>query len=465
MRKAILKRFILVLLTALCMNSVIFYVASSRMLLNTTRREMTYTIKALDSILDYNGNLMEQMNRLEHYTARDTSRVTLIGPDGTVLTDSDADADALDNHLEREEVEQAIKNGEGYSRRYSQTLKKNLLYVACRSEHSDMILRMSVPYAGMREYLPMLLPAAVISFLLALACSLVVTKRFVDSVTRPLRDISKEMLKVKGDYTELHFERCQYPEINVIIETTMKMSQNVKNYLNRIEREKQIRQEFFSNASHELKTPITSIQGYAELMESGMVTDETMKLDFIHRIKKEAQNMSGLINDILMISRLEAKEAEVPVSEVRLSVLLEEITDSLKPAAAEGQVFLHVDCQPICIQANPQQMKELFGNLMSNAVKYNRPGGQVWVTVRETDGELTVRVRDNGMGIPKESLDRIFERFYRVDKGRSRKQGGTGLGLSIVKHIVNYNHGSIQVTSKLDEGTEFTVKIPISSEK
>ena len=226
-----------------------------------------------------------------------------------------------------------------------------------------------------------------------------------------------------------------------------------------------IRQEFFSNASHELKTPITSIQGYAELLESGMIQDESTKADFASRIKKEAVRMTGLINDILMISRLEAKEAEVTFSDVRVSVLLEEIIDSLKPQAAEAQVFVHVDCQPLMIHANLQQMRELLTNLISNAIKYNRPGGQVWINIRETDGQMVIRVKDNGVGIPSDSLDRIFERFYRVDKGRSRKQGGTGLGLSIVKHIVNFYHGTIHVSSEPDMGSEFTVFLPMFPEK
>ena len=303
------------------------------------------------------------------------------------------------------------------------------------------------------------------SLLIAVVGSFIVTTRLVSSITKPLQDIAKEMLKVKGDYTELNFEHCQYPEINVIADTTMKMSKNVKDYLNQIEKERMIRQEFFSNASHELKTPITSIQGYAELLESGMIQDEATKADFASRIKKEAVRMTGLINDILMISRLEAKEAEVTFSDVRVSVLLEEIIDSLKPQAAEAQVFVHVDCQPLMIHANLQQMRELLTNLISNAIKYNRPGGQVWINIRETDGQMVIRVKDNGVGIPSDSLDRIFERFYRVDKGRSRKQGGTGLGLSIVKHIVNFYHGTIHVSSEPDMGSEFTVFLPMFPEK
>ena len=464
MRRAVLGRFILVLLAALCINSVIFYVSASHLLMRTTAQSLIYTLSSIDNLLDYDQSdqeLLRQTENLEDFTQRDESRLTLIRGDGTVAADSDAEAGEMDNHLQREEVRQALETGEGYTTRFSETLGQDMLYAACRSRHSDMILRLAVPYYGMQEFLPVLFPAVIVSFLAALGISVIFSRRFAYSVTKPLQDISKEMLKVRGDYGELHFDRYKYPEINVIADTTMKMSRNVKDYLNRIEKEKQIRQEFFSNASHELKTPITSIQGYAELLESGMIVDEEMKADFARRIKKEAENMTGLINDILMISRLEAKDAEVVFSQVRISVLLDDILDSLKPLAAQSQVFIHSDCQPISIEANPQQMKELLNNLITNAVKYNRPGGQVWIQIREKGDAMLIRVRDNGMGIPEDSLDRIFERFYRVDKGRSRKQGGTGLGLSIVKHIVSFYQGTIRVSSELDKGSEFVVELPL----
>ena len=468
MRRAVLGRFILVLLAALCINSVIFYVSASHLLMRTTAQSLIYTLSYIDNLLDYDQSdqeLLRQTENLEDFTQRDESRLTLIRGDGTVAADSDAEAGEMDNHLQREEVRQALETGEGYTTRFSETLGQDMLYAACRSRHSDMILRLAVPYYGMQEFLPVLFPAVIVSFLIALGISVIFSRRFAYSVTKPLQDISKEMLKVRGDYGELHFDQYKYPEINVIADTTMKMSRNVKDYLSRIEKEKQIRQEFFSNASHELKTPITSIQGYAELLESGMIVDEEMKADFARRIKKEAENMTGLINDILMISRLEAKDAEVVFSQVRISVLLDDILDSLKPLAAQSQVFIHSDCQPISIEANPQQMKELLNNLITNAVKYNRPGGQVWIQIREKGDAMLIRVRDNGMGIPEDSLDRIFERFYRVDKGRSRKQGGTGLGLSIVKHIVSFYQGTIRVSSELDKGSEFVVELPLVREK
>ena len=465
MRRAILQKFILVLFGALILNGLIFYMVGSRVILNSSTRDMLYMLEVLDGSLDYEGDLAETMKKLDPLMDGNNSRLTVIKMDGTVLADTQAQMDELDNHLDRKEVQDAIQTGSGYARRRSDTLNEGKLYVAYRSKNADVILRAAVPYSGFQQYLPLFFPASALSLLVAVVGSFIVTTRLVSSITKPLQDIAKEMLKVKGDYTELNFEHCQYPEINVIADTTMKMSKNVKDYLNQIEKERMIRQEFFSNASHELKTPITSIQGYAELLESGMIQDEATKADFASRIKKEAVRMTGLINDILMISRLESKEAEVTFSDVRISVLLEEIVDSLKPQAAEAQVFIHVDCQPLMIHANLQQMRELLTNLISNAVKYNRPGGQVWVNIRETDGQMVIRVKDNGVGIPSDSLDRIFERFYRVDKGRSRKQGGTGLGLSIVKHIVNFYHGTIHVSSEPDIGSEFTVFLPMNGEK
>lgn len=462
MRKAIFAKFLQVILVVLFLSTFIFYIASSSALLKNSRKDMLYTLSAIDKVLDYNGNFIGEVDKLKTVLDEKQGRFTVIQMDGTVIADTgDVPVNSLDNHSERTEVKEAKEEGTGYSRRYSDTLKENMLYVAIRSTESDFILRMAIPYTGMKEYLMLLLPAVWLTFLIAIMYSAFSADNFAESITKPLKEISQEMLKVKGDYTDLSFETYQYQEINIIAETTTKMSKNVKEYLNQIEMEKQIRQEFFSNASHELKTPITSVQGYAELLESGIIQEEGQKRDFLNRIKKEAANMNNLINDILMISRLETKDAEVLKSNVRLSIVLDDIIESIKPLAASHEVLIHMDCKPICIYANTQQMKELFGNLISNAVKYNKPGGEVWVKVREEDRNLIVQVKDNGVGIPKESLSRIFERFYRVDKGRSKKQGGTGLGLSIVKHIVNFYHGTISVRSELDKETEFTVKIPI----
>ena len=335
MKQAIFMKFIQIILVVLVLSSSIFYIASSSALLKNSRKDMRYTLKAMDEVLDYSNNLEEEIEELKQTLSENHSRFTVIRFDGTVAADTGEVAVAsLDNHGDREEIKEALTQGEGTSRRYSDTLKENMLYVAIRSSKADYILRMAIPYTGMKEYLMLLLPAVWLSFLAAIMYSAFSADSFAESITRPLKEISQEMLKVNGDYTDLSFETYQYPEINIIAETTTRMSRNVKEYLSQIEREKQIRQEFFSNASHELKTPITSVQGYAELLENGIIQDEAQKADFIKRIKKEAGNMNNLINDILMISRLETKEAEILRSDVRLSILVQDIIESLEPLAA-----------------------------------------------------------------------------------------------------------------------------------
>ena len=203
------------------------------------------------------------------------------------------------------------------------------------------------------------------------------------------------------------------------------------------------------------------MRGYAELLDQGFIQDEATKKDFYTRILKETDNMTNLINDILMISRLEAKEAEVTFSTVRIGPLLTEIFESAEPIAADYQVMLHKECTPVSIEASTKQMRELIMNLVSNGIKYNHPGGNVWVEVWAENEKLYIQVKDDGCGISKEDQERVFERFYRVDKGRSKKMGGTGLGLSIVKHIVEYYNGSIKLESELGKGSCFTIELPL----
>ena len=231
--------------------------------------------------------------------------------------------------------------------------------------------------------------------------------------------------------------------------------------MKKLELERIIRQEFFSNASHELKTPITSIKGYTELLGSGLVTKTEVQKDFLSRIEKEADHMTNLINDILMISKLETKEVEVEMTDFQIYPLVEDILASLEPMACDYGVKIYTECKPLTVKANKQQIQELLNNLLVNAVKYNKPDGTVHLTLTSEKEDMILIVSDTGVGIPNEAKRRVFERFYRVDKGRSKKMGGTGLGLSIVKHIVNYYGGNISLESQVDVGTTFTVRLPI----
>lgn len=463
MKRAIFKRFIVMLLFAMLLCGSIFEVVISNILLDKTQEDMLYSVRIADHGLDYGEDLQSQLDAFKKIKGNESTRFTVIDLKGKVLADSDVqNVSTMKNHRNREEVKEARKTGLGYAIRESETLKESMLYVACVSDNNNYIIRIAVPFSGIEQYLGALVPALLISIGVTLFLSLFLANRFARSVTLPLHEIAEEMLKLKEEEPDFHFKHYQYEEMNVIADTTMQMSKAVKESMNRIEFERLVRQEFFSNASHELKTPLTSIRGYLELLENDMVPNEKMRKEFLLRIKKETGNMTNLINDILMISRLETKEAEVVLSEVRVCPLLKEVCNSLKPLAKENQVSLSMNCRPITMHANVQQLHALFSNLISNAIKYNRPNGKVNVTVSLEAKDVIIIIEDTGVGIPDDAKQRVFERFYRVDKGRSKRVGGTGLGLSIVKHIVGYYNGSIELESKLNEGSKFTVRIPIN---
>ena len=263
MRKAILTKFIHLLFLALVLNTFIALVVTSSVLLKRSREDMHFALESVDRMLDYTGNVEEQLMDLSDLTNDNNSRYTLIRMDGTVVADTEvAQVNQMENHLERKEVKDALATGYGYSVRRSGTLGMQMAYAAIRSSDGKYILRLSACSTGLGEYILMLIPAAFLSFGIAFFASAMEAERFSQSITRPLQEISSEMVRMDDDYTRFQFEKCPYEEINVIADTTTRMSRNMKKYLERIEKEKQIRQEFFSNASHELKTPITSAPSF-----------------------------------------------------------------------------------------------------------------------------------------------------------------------------------------------------------
>ncbi len=223
----------------------------------------------------------------------------------------------------------------------------------------------------------------------------------------------------------------------------------------------QLKQDFFANAGHELKTPLTAISGFAELLENGLVQKD--KRDYyISRILSEAQRMSTIISDILEISSLENKTVAEELTDCELHEICKSVVECLEPAAAEKNVTVTLTGDSFTVKAAHKHIYELVENIVSNAVKYNRDGGKVEITLRSVSGTGCIYVKDNGIGIPKEAQSRVFERFYRVDKGRSTKEGSTGLGLSIVKHIVNCYGGTVTLDSELGIGTTVCVRLPLS---
>ena len=231
-----------------------------------------------------------------------------------------------------------------------------------------------------------------------------------------------------------------------------------------LRRLEQVRTDFAANVSHELKTPLTSIRGFVETLQAGAIDNPEMAHKFLNIIMMETERLTRLINDILSISKLESGDDEVAIERIRLDKKAQDVCDMLSIHAQEKQVT--VNCatgnSPVYIMGNPDRVEQLLINLTENAIKYNEPGGSVTVQVFANDKEANVTISDTGIGIAEENLPRLFERFYRVDKGRSRQMGGTGLGLAIVKHIVRSMDGEIEVHSKLGEGTEFLVTLPLA---
>lgn len=464
MKRALLFRFISVLFLALAISSLIAYYFIGHQMLDENITNMLNTIHVIDYSIDYEQDIQEQVSRLHEQTLVDKTRITITDMDGTVCSDTDVtEPQKLQNHLEREEIQEALHNEEqyGYATRRSETFDEDMLYVAAISHGGNHIIRLAVPYTSILDYLASIFPFLFVGVGVSFVIALVLTFRFIGTITRPLQEISEEMSKVSGEQLDFAFKHYKYEELNVISDTTTELAEEIHAHMSQLEFERKVRQEFFANASHELKTPITSIKGYVELLNQGFVKDRETEKDFMVRIRRETDNMTNLINDILMISRLETKEAEVTYSMVRISPLITEIFESLEPIATEYEVTLHRECEPLIIEASTKQLRELVMNLVINGIKYNHPGGNVWVDVRRLSENMIITVKDDGMGISEEDQERVFERFYRVDKGRSKKMGGTGLGLSIVKHIVEYYEGSMELTSKLGEGSTFVMKIPL----
>lgn len=221
-----------------------------------------------------------------------------------------------------------------------------------------------------------------------------------------------------------------------------------------------MRSEFFSNVSHELKTPMTSIRGYSDLLAQGLVKDEEKKQTMLLKIQDEVNSMMTLINDILTLSRIENMDIEVEMMPIKMKGLVDEVLESYEVEIEQHHIHMHIDFEDMVYVGNHQQIYTLLNNVIGNAIKYNIDHGEVFVDVEAQGDAMKVTVEDTGIGIPLADQSRVFERFYRVDKGRSKQRGGTGLGLAIVKHIVSHYKGTVHLTSELNHGTKIEMILP-----
>lgn len=464
MKRAIVKRFIVVLIVAMAISSIVISMSYYRLASHRVMEDMKPVLLLLDATIDWESSDLEKQIVEISSQMNNDYRITIIDNDGSVLADSETgNPETMENHKNRKEVKEAFQDGFGTKVRNSSTIKGSMMYAAYCSPTQHKVIRISIHHDVITDLMKMMVPSIAISLLLELSVAGVLTNKFAASVTKPILEISHKLEGIYDEKIDFNFPHYQYDELNIIARTTTDMSKSVQDYIRKLEKEKTIRQEFFSNASHELKTPLTAIRGYAELLQSGMASDTQMQKEFLGRIHSEVEEMTSLINDILMISRLETKELMPTKEMLCVKSVAEEVKKTLKPLADENNVSLEIHCCDEFVYMDRSHLQGILSNLMGNAVKYNRPGGFVQTDITMDSTSLSIRVEDSGIGIAKEDQKRIFERFYRVDKGRSKRVAGTGLGLSIVKHVTEFYGGCVSVESQSGVGSTFLVQLPAAS--
>ncbi|MGI6221106.1 MAG: ATP-binding protein [Coriobacteriales bacterium] len=383
------------------------------------------------------------------------TRCTLVAEDGTVLFDNVADPAGMDNHADREEIVAAKSSGQVAMMRRSRTLGTDALYAAAPVD-DGMVLRLAESRASLASFLGSMYAQLVISLFVTVVLSLLAARVLTRMIVRPLRemDFSNE---------EDVSTNTAYEELRPLLRRINMQRKELEDKNAELERAVVQRREFTGNVSHEMKTPLQVIGGYAELMENGMASPEDIPR-FAGLIREESESMRALIDDVLVLSRLDerADEAEDPVL---LSHVCSCVADRLKTAAEERgvEVSLSLD-DDVVVKGSEPLVEQMVYNLLDNAIKYNKTGGAARVTVSRWEDNAELVVDDEGPGVPVELRDRIFERFYRVDESRSRTEdaaGGTGLGLAIVKHTASSLGGKVVVDDSPLGGARFKVTMPL----
>lgn len=556
MTKSILRYFIIILIVALLSSCTISAMLVSNGILDTTKHDMLYSLKLIDYALDYDAPLESQIEKLNPLAYSDDTRISVIDVQGDVVADTARDS-ISENHLERQEIQEALKNGEGYAQRKSETTGEETLYVALYN-HDDYVVRLSIPYHGITDYLSTLVPAFAISSVVSFVIAFILSRKLAVTISKPIIEISDSLDHMSKDF-RVYLKDYDYQEFNVIVDTIYNLSHRLRKsmrevklervkideilkqmnegfvlldenykilsinekaisilgnmkvhdhildylyfpdiiralqnnitkqqveikieeniyacYISRVDfgttllfvditaskKAEKMRSEFFSNVSHELKTPMTSIRGYSDLLAQGVVQGDKQKQIMLEKIQTEVDSMSRLINDILMLSRLESMDVEAEMMPIKMKSIVDEVLESYEVEIAKHDIHMKYDFDDIVYEGNHQQIYTLLNNIIGNAIKYNKDHGEVSIDI-ETQGDgMKIVVEDTGIGIPLADQGRVFERFYRVDKGRSKQRGGTGLGLAIVKHIVSHYKGTIDLKSELNVGTKIEIVLP-----
>ena len=427
-----------ILVTLICV-SFLFYIGFEKQVLGdlelTTR---TYGLMTTAQIEKMEENDYLQKN----------IRISIITPDGEVIYDNNANIGKMGNHLDREEIKEALETGSGQAVRKSSTLEKSLYYHAILLEDGNILRAarevnniLSIFYSS----IPVIFVMVVLLFLLCMLIAGYFTKKLLE----PIEYLANNLDEDKRIET--------YSELTPFMNTIYKQHEDIM-------KGARMRQDFTANVSHELKTPLTSISGYSELIENGMATDDDIRR-FAKEIHKNSSRLLTLINDIIRLSELDATDASHTLEPIDLYPIAETCVNMLQINAEKHKVSLSFEGEHAEVMSTKEMMEELVYNLCDNALRYNNENGTVHVSLKEVEDKVVLSVKDTGIGIPKDHQGRVFERFYRVDKSRSKSTGGTGLGLAIVKHIVVQSNAEIALQSEKGTGTEIEIIFPKIKEK
>ena len=392
----------------------------------------------------------EDRQNLDKYKNITITRITRIAKDGTVIYDSSGKEKSMGNHKNRTEVKEAFKHGHGEDTRMSMTLRKQTYYYAVKLKDGT-ILRMSRETQTIVRQMEDIIPIIALILAVVTILSVILSRMSTDRIVEPINQIN--LIHPKQNKT--------YSELTPLLDKIEKQNMDIERQIKEIKEAENMRKEFSANVSHELKTPLTTISGYAELMKDGLVKPEDMPR-FSATIYDEARRLISMIEGIIKLSRLDENRVELDWKDVDLYELAFSIKNDLKRRSEEESVTIHIRGIHTKIRGVTQILYEMFFNICENAIKYNKEHGWVKVLLDADHQFFTVEVSDSGIGIPEEDYEHIYERFYRVDKSHSREIGGTGLGLSIARNAVVMHRGAIKVYSEPGEGTTFTVRIPLT---
>lgn len=438
MKKKINIRFIMIAALAI----VVTALSAMLVYYNILKEQVFGDLKAYAHVIELLNidDLAVEIEKDPYNPIDDDLRITLIGAEGEVLYESLLNKDEMDNHNERPEIIEAREKGEGEAIRYSATSGTHTFYYAERLQNGN-VLRIGRDSVSVNRIMVNTLVIVLVIALCILFVCMGISHYLTKKLVEPIEKLATNIMLVD--------ENNVYEEIRPFVNTIKEQHVNIINNA-------QLRQEFTANVSHELKTPLTAISGYAELIGNGMTGKEDT-IRFSNEIHSNANRLLSLINDIIKLSELDEADHQMEMERIDLYKLAENCAQMMQVTAEKQGIRLILQGESTMVMANKGLMDEVFYNLCSNAIRYNKPGGSVTVTVGTKDERPFLSVADTGIGIPKECQERVFERFYRVDKSRSKSTGGTGLGLAIVKHIVAQHNAALHLDSELDEGTTIEI--------